>query len=464
MAQTRRSFLKMGAALGAGTFLPGTARAAAQEALTLTARPAAVQLAPPEYPQTKVWGYDGIMPGPVIRVPQGGRVSRRFVNELPQPSSVHWHGLRLNNAMDGVAGLTQDAVPPGGSFDYDFVAQDAGTYWYHAHNRSMEQVARGLYGALVVEEPEPVDIDRDELLVLDDWRLDPETAQLDLDFDAPHDRSHAGRRGNYVATNGTYETSFPVKQNERLRLRLVNASNARIFQLGLSGLEGWIMAHDGMPLDAPELIEGGFLLAPGQRVDLLVDVTAVEGETAHLVRVDEENGYSQAAFQVGAAIATVRRGAPKPLPPNPDMDVPGLDAARRLELHMEGGAMGRLRNATLDGELKSFGELAEANQFWSFNGVVGLTDTPLANLSSGESARLSIRNDTVFPHAMHLHGMHFREVLADGSLGPLRDTLLVFADETREIAFVAGKPGKWLFHCHMLAHTASGMATWINIA
>ena len=93
-----------------------------------------------------------------------------------------------------------------------------------------------------------------------------------------------------------------------------------------------------------------------------------------------------------------------------------------------------------------------------------MTEKPLASLSRGETARVEIYNDTSFPHAMHLHGMHFREVLEGGEVGPLRDTLLMFGGETREIAFVADNPGKWLFHCHMLSHAASGMMTWLEVA
>lgn len=464
MSQTRRDVLRMGASLGFGALVPRTLLAATSSPISLVASVANVQLAPSDYPKTEIWGFNGQMPGTEIRVKQGDRIVRRFVNELPQASSVHWHGLRIDNAMDGVSGLTQDAVPPGEAFDYEFAATDAGTYWYHAHNRSMEQVARGLYGALIVEETEPVDVDREEVLILDDWLLNPETAQLDPEFDAPHDRSHAGRRGNYIATNGTAETELPVKANERLRLRLINAANARIFLLGLSGFDGWVMAYDGMPLEVPEKVEGDFLLAPGQRVDLFVDVTAEVGEVAHLVRFDDETGASQAAFPVEAAeSSTPRRTSPVSLPANPNMSVPGTQSAKRFELKMEGGAMGSLRSATLDGEKTSFRKMVAANQFWSFNGVVGMTDAPLAELSSGETARVKIHNDTVFPHAMHLHGMHFREILENDEMGPLRDTILVFGDETREIAFVANNPGKWLFHCHMLAHAASGMATWINV-
>ncbi|WP_300514203.1 multicopper oxidase family protein [Aliiroseovarius sp.] len=464
MNLTRREMLGTSAAFGFGVLAPARLRASVADPVLLTAKPSSVQLVPEGYPKTNIWGYDGKMPGTLIRVRQGERITRRFVNELPQASSVHWHGMRIENAMDGVAGLTQQAVAPGETFDYDFVARDAGTYWYHAHTKSMEQVARGLYGPLIVEESEPVDVDRDEILILDDWLLNPETVQLDPDFASQRDRSHAGRRGNYIATNGSPETELPVKRHERLRLRLINAANARIFQLVLSGLEGWIMAFDGMPLDVPQTVEDVFLLAPGQRVDLFVDVTAAEGEVAHLIKIEDEEGYSQAAFPVDGEHPTgKRRDMPVALPPNPDMAVPGIEQARRIELHMEGGAMGRLQSAEFEGGQMSSRQLAEANQFWSFNGIVGMTETPLASVTSGETVRVEIRNDTAFPHAMHLHGMHFREVLDGGELGPLRDTFLLFGDEVREIAFVAGGAGKWIFHCHMLGHTASGMATWIEV-
>ncbi len=141
----------------------------------LTARKARVQLAPDGYPMTDVWSYDGTLPGRTIRVGQGERVTRRLVNDLDVPTSIHWHGIRIDNAMDGVAGLTQDAVPPGHTFDYDFVALDAGTYWYHAHTNSMEQVARGLSGPLIVEEAQAPEVDADEVLMLDDWLIAPDS-------------------------------------------------------------------------------------------------------------------------------------------------------------------------------------------------------------------------------------------------------------------------------------------------
>ena len=460
---TRRDFLMQGAMATVAFALPRRSLAAASDVELLEALPASLQLAPDGYPETEIWGYGGVMPGPEIRLSQGARLRCRFVNELPQASSVHWHGVRIDNAMDGVVGLTQTAVEPGQSFDYDFVVPDAGTHWYHAHNRSTEQVARGLYGALIVEEDAPPDVDRDEVLILDDWLLDPETAQIDPDFTSRHDRSHAGRRGNFIVTNGRHGLALHVRKNERLRLRLVNAANARIFALSFAGLDGRVIALDGMPLPRPVRPEDMLILGPGQRADVIADVTAAPGEAAHLVRIEGRERVSQVAFRVTGRASEKRRKAPQALPANPRMEVPDLEDAKTTRLHMQGGAMGTLDAAVLNGERLSFRELVEANQFWSFNSIIGMTDTPLVTAARGETVKLKIYNDTSFPHAMHLHGLHFREVGDDGALGPLRDTILMFGGQTRSIAFIAHNPGDWLFHCHMLSHAASGMTTWLKV-
>ncbi|RMH47671.1 MAG: multicopper oxidase family protein [Alphaproteobacteria bacterium] len=464
---TRREFM-MGtgaSALGLlGVAGPRAAMAEGSGPPILRAREVPVRLLPDDYPETRLWSFADATPGQTLRLKQGARLVRRLVNDLPAATSVHWHGIRIDNAMDGVAGLTQDPVEPGGSFDYDFVLPDAGTWWYHAHTRSHEQVARGLYGALIVDEAEPPEVDRDEVLVLDDWRLNPRDGQIDPDFANMHDLSHGGRLGNFVTTNGRHDLTLEVRRHERLRLRLINAANARIFVLALAGLDGWIMAHDGMPLPRPEPVGNVVILAPAQRVDLIVDVVADEGESAHVVRIERNDGFSQVELRVTGVESRARRSAPGPLPQNPRMEVPGIEGARRLRLVMEGGAMGRMDAAILDGRRQSFRDIAQAGRFWAFNGVVGMTEAPLAELARGETARIEIVNDTVFPHAMHLHGMHVREILPDGALGPLRDTILVSRGEIREIAFLADNPGDWLLHCHMLAHAAAGMTTWLRVA
>jgi len=460
---TRRQVLAHGGAALAMLGLPRAAAAGSDRAAAIEARPGKVQLAPEGFPATEIWGYDGAMPGPELRLRQGERLRRDFLNNLPQSSSIHWHGIRIDNAMDGAAGLTQDPVEPGTRFAYDFVAPDAGTYWYHAHMRSVEQVGRGLYGALIVEEADAPDVDREEVLILDDWMLNPETAQIEPTLDSSHDRSHGGQQGNYVATNGQGALTIDVKRGERLRLRLINAANSRIFALGLLGLKGWTLALDGMPLPAPEPLDEVLVLGPGQRADLVVDVVADEGEEAHLVRYERREGLSQVAFRVAGAAVRAERGTPAALPPNPGMEPPALADAVQARLNMEGGAMGSLQAAILDGKRTSFRDMVSRNQFWSFNGRVGMPEEPLVAVERGQSVRLSVGNDTAFAHAMHLHGMHFREVAGDAATGPLRDTLMIMPGETRDIAFVADNPGDWLFHCHMLAHAASGMTTWLKV-
>lgn len=459
MKLTRRSFCA-GMAGTAGMVLARPALAAPE---ALTARKATVQLAPEGYPATEVWSYDGTIPGPLIRVPQGGRVTRQLVNDLDVPTSIHWHGIHIDNAMDGVAGLTQDPAAPGATFDYDFAVPDAGTYWYHAHKNSMEQVARGLSGVLIVDEATPPDVDRDEVLMLDDWLLDPETGLFAEPFAHPMMMSHGGRTGNLIGVNGQYAYAMQAETGERLRLRLINAANARIFGLKLEGMTGWTVALDGMPLDAPEEVSGEIVLAPAQRVDLIVDVTTSDGPAGLLMSLDGDSWEALVEIAVTGA-RTPRDTVPAPLPANPNTALPDLSNARRFDMVMEGGAMAGMDGATYQGEQLDFRALIEKGQFWAVSGQAGLSDTPFAALKRGEVARITLTNRTAFPHAMHLHGMHFREVRADGTMGPLRDTILSVPDAPLDIAFTADNPGKWLMHCHMLAHAASGMNTWIEVA
>ena len=460
MKMNRRAFC---AGLGgvAGLALSRPAFAATE---VLTARKANVQLAPEGYPSTEVWSYDGKIPGPMIRVPRGGRVKRRLVNALDVPTSIHWHGIRIENAMDGVAGLTQDAVPPGERFDYDFAVPDAGTYWYHAHTNSMEQVGRGLSGVLIVDEESPPDVDRDEVLMLDDWLLDPETGGFVEPFAHPMMMSHGGRTGNLLGVNGQYAYAMQARSGERLRLRLINAANARIFVLRLQGMAGWTVALDGMPMAAPEAVADEIVIAPAQRVDLIVDVTAAEGDAAGLLMSMQDDSWEALVEMAVAGRAAPREAPPTPLPANPNTAPPDLSGARSFELAMEGGAMAGMESATYKGERLGFRALIERGQFWALSGQAGLADTPFATFRRGEVARVRLTNQTAFPHAMHLHGMHFREVRPDGSLGPLRDTILSVPQQPLEIAFTADNPGKWLLHCHMLAHAAAGMNTWIEVA
>ncbi len=455
MPMNRRHFIAAASAMA-------LARPAAAGRYTdLIAAPGQAQLAPPEYDPTPIWGYGGAVPGPEIRVTQGGRVARRLINRLPQDTSVHWHGIRIANAMDGVAGMTQAAVPPGSTFDYGFEVPDAGTYWYHPHNKTWEQMARGLYGALIVEEPEPPQVDADEVLLIDDWLFDADATLFDS-FGSLRDWSHGGRIGNWVTVNGDGDWQRGVEQGQRLRLRLVNTANARVFELQLRGFRAWEIALDGQPLSKPREITA-LTLAPAQRVDLIVDVTAAPGETAHILEPDAQGLLGVAAFPVAGLAREANRDAPPPLTPNPVPPLGDVETARRVPLRMEGGAMGGMAEAMSGGQVMSARDLAQTGKLWAFNGQVDMQDSPLIEAARGETIRIAMTNDTAWPHAMHLHGHHFRRLGPEGP-GPLRDTLLVHRSETAEIAFVADNPGDWLLHCHMLEHAASGMMTWIRVS
>lgn len=454
MRLTRRGFIAASAAMLAA---PG-ARA---DVPLLRAMPGAARLAPDDLPETSIWGYGGAVPGPELRVPVGARVTRRLANALPQATTIHWHGLRLPNAMDGVPGLTQAAVPPGGEFLYDFAVQDAGTFWYHSHERTWEQMARGLYGALIVEEAAPPQADLDQALILDDWRLTAD-AQIDESFGAMHDMAHGGRLGNWLTVNGKGEWRGSVPANARLRLRLINAANARIMTLGVKGMTGWVAALDGMPLEAPAPL-GRITLAPAQRADLLVDVTAAPGGEAILFAQERGEGLVLGALTVGAPTRAAPLPPPDVLPPNPVAPLGDMAGALRLDLRMEGGAMGAMTGAVLDGRPLSMQALVGQGKVWALNGVAGRAEAPLLTAARGRTVVIRMINDTAWPHAMHLHGHHFR-ALGPGGTGPLRDTLLVDRRETVEIAFVADNPGKWLLHCHMVEHAAGGMTAWLEVA
>ena len=283
----RRHFLTtVGTALGVSALAPRLSTAEASAAVkVLEARAATAPLMGDEAPPTAVWAYDGRVPGPVIRARQGEKLRLRFENQLEQPSTIHWHGLRIDNAMDGVAGLTQAAVRPGESFDYVFTPPDAGTFWYHPHNRTWEQMARGLYGLLIVEEPEAPAVDRDLALAFDDWRLDRDGQIDEASLGRMRDWAHAGRLGNWLTVNGVSQPEIALRKGERLRLRLANCCNARVLSLRLDGHAAWLVALDGQPIAPYQPADGVVTLAPAQRADLIVDAVLGPGARTAILEV-----------------------------------------------------------------------------------------------------------------------------------------------------------------------------------
>ena len=471
---SRRSLLRGGAAIGGMLILPAPPLAQAPMPV-LRAAPSTAQLAPAGYPRTAVWSYategPGTVPGPELRLRAGERISRRLVNDLPQSTAVHWHGIRIVNAMDGAAPLTQAPITPGESFDYDFATPDPGTYWYHSHDRGYEQVARGLAGPLIVEDRapwlgEPGAATREITLVLDDWLLDRDASIVEDRWDDLHAAAHGGRMGNTVTVNGADFPNLPIQPRERIRLRLINTATARIMPLALPGLSARLIALDGHPV-APRDAET-LVLGPAQRADVVIDGLGEVGARAALL-LDPGNGdlVEIAAFvherePVAASDPDVR-----PLPDWGTLPVPDLTDPQREPLLMEGGAMRGMDGAIYHGERLGFRELAARGMVWAFNGVAHGMEAPMFRASLGRTVHMTLTNRSAFPHAIHLHGHHFTVLTRNWAPDPHRDvhdTVVIGGDETAEIAFVADNPGRWMIHCHMLAHQKSGMMGWFAVS
>lgn len=463
-AITRRALLRGAAGASVAGLLP---RSAAADSVRLTAAPAKAPLVPGQ-PETAVWTYNGKVPGPEIRVRQGQRARVTVQNRLAEDTTVHFHGIRLPNAMDGVPHLTQLPIESGGTFTYEFDLPDAGTYWYHPHVNSATQVGRGLSGAFIVEERQPVAVDRDIVWVLDDWRLERD-AQISDDFGNMHDKAHNGRLGNTVTINGRVPEDFAVRRGERIRLRLINAANARVFTLKFAGHRPMVIANDGQPVVPHAPPENAVVLGPAMRTDLIVDMTGRPGERFQII----DDFYRGRAYRLldlvydGTAVRERPPGTPIALAAN-TMPEPDTARAERHEVTLNGGmmGMGMMRSRGIGASMM---DMMHSGKVWFINGraVLGHVAEPMLTLERGQSYILMLDNETMWHHPMHLHGHSFRVTGRNGAPTPhreWRDTVLMAPREKVEIAFVADNPGDWMFHCHILEHQESGMMGVIRVA
>jgi FtsP/CotA-like multicopper oxidase with cupredoxin domain len=483
---SRRALLSASAGAIIGTAIPlGRVAWASTDTVErrLTPGPGHVPLVGADYPETAVWCYSGSVPGPEIRVRQGERIRIVVDNRLPEDTTVHWHGLRIPNAMDGAAYVTQPPIEPNESFTYEFVAPDTGTYWYHPHAHSAEQVGRGLMGAFIVEEPEPLPVDRDLVWVLGDWRL-KEDASIAGGFDNPMEMAMAGRIGNTVTINGRVPDRFTVRSGERIRLRLINAAPARIFGLEFRGHQPLVISLDGQPID-PHVPEGGrIVLGPAMRADLVLDMIGKPNATMPII----DSFYERLPYKLvdlsyadEPALRTEPAAPPRKLSPNP-IPEPDLAAAQRHDVTLTGGMMSGMGMGTGGmGEMMgnggmmrhgAMGGMMGGRSMWAINGVAVMHDDmahmkPVLTLARGKSYVLAIDNQTAWYHPIHLHGHSFRVITRNGKptrYREWRDTVLIPPRERAEVAFVADNPGDWMFHCHILDHQEGGMMSVVRVS
>ena len=396
--------------------------------------------------QTPVWSYNNQIPGPIFRSKVGTTLVIDFVNGLKEPSSVHWHGLRIENAMDGVPGVTQDPVRPGENFIYRLKLEEAGTFWYHPHFNSSEQLERGLKGVFIVEETEKLPWSQDLVWLMDDWLLQKD-GNIFPQFNTGRDLMHDGRWGNVPTINGEIRPEFQVKPGERIRLRMINGANARIFSPHIEGLSADVIAVDGRPVTQIFPLDG-FVLSPGNRIDLDVRIPAQAGGKTFAV----EDRFTSKAFQVASIKVTQSEPAstPKFNPPTLANFIP----AQMFEKVKVGKTWDL--NAIRGGK---FGIGWTMNQkLWP--------DADKANYSLGVPRKITFKNSSSRLHPMHIHGVFFRVLERNGAEAIeeyTRDTVLIGPRETVTIGFVPEHLGIWLTHCHIQEHAEAGMMTTIEV-
>jgi FtsP/CotA-like multicopper oxidase with cupredoxin domain len=442
LTPTRRFVLRQ--ILACIAVFPARAEAAVRDGFRiLEAREGSLQLLPEPAAQTPVLTYDGLVPGPLLRGKQGDEFALRLVNKLDRPVTFSLQGLRVPNAMAGVAGLTQSAVAPGQSFDYRFTARDAGLSWYQSHvlPETSEQLGRGLYGALIVDEPKPPVADKDMLILLADWSFEGQARRL-------VGASAEGRVTSRLTVNSLQVPLLEVlPPRSRVRLRIVSTVSAQVLPIGFTGTRPVILAVDGAPCEAFEPARKTIPVGPGALYDVMLDLPSEPGMEVRLALPgDGETGQPLVTFTT--------QGEPRAeLPPiaslEPNTSLPRiieLEAARRADLVIEAG---------------------EKAGHWKLNGVAatGFPAKPLFSVKRGTPVSLGFVNRTSSVHQMRVHGHYLRILhdLDDGWEPYWRNGVLVPPAKTKRVAFVADAPGKWAIEGLMHESRSFGLATWFEV-
>jgi len=411
-------------------------------------------------------GDDGV-PGPLLRATAGDVLQVRLANDLPEDTTIHWHGLALRNDMDGVHHLTQDPIRAGDPFTYRFAVPTPGTYWYHSHHGL--QADRGLYGPLVIDDPaEPGAYDVEHVIVLDDW--------IDGVGGTPHDVADAlmchdgcrapspllarfrspalgGDAGDIAyplhLLNGRPIDDAPTlaaPPGGRARLRIINAAAETAYRVGWPGLSAVVTHSDGYPV-APVPTDG-LLIAMGERYDVVVTVPS--GAWPLIAEAEGKDARCGAVLRTPDAVTTAvdLAGAPRP----DDAALLTYDRLRATD-----GVRLPFDRPDVEHVITLTGRAA--NYHWGIEGLPYPDNAPIV-VHPDERVRLVIQNTTNMWHPIHLHGHTFR--LGGSPDGPRKDTVIVKPGESPVFDVVCDNPGRWMLHCHNAYHLEAGMAIGVD--
>ena len=443
-------------------------------AATLLARPAPIDLGGRV---VETWVYGDGIPGSILRASAGDVVKVTVRNELPQDTSVHWHGLALRNDMDGVPGLTQAAIRSGTSMTYEFALTQPGTYWFHPHVGT--QLDRGLYAPLIVDDPrEPGRYDVEHVVVLDDWldgtgrSPDGVLAQLrsgmggmpGMDMGEGSDGSMSGMQAARSAALGgdAGDVTYPLhlingrvasspralaaKPGQRVRLRIINAGADTAYRVALGGHRLTVTHTDGFPV-RPVTVDA-LLVGMGERYD--VEVTAGDGAFPLVAVAEGKKAQALAVLRTASGRAPTAGVRPAELGRRL-LRLDDLSASETVRLPQTTPA--RSHDLLLGGDMATYR--------WTINGTTYDRSEPLS-VGAGETVRLRFVNQSTMFHPMHVHGHTFQIRGRSGADGPRKDTVIVRPDETIVADLVADNPGQWLTHCHNVYHAEAGMMTRLS--
>lgn len=449
--------------------------------------------------EVKMLAYNGSIPGPLIKVPQGAEITLNFKNDTDVDSTLHSHGIRLENKFDGVPDVTQQAVKPGESFTYKLKFPDVGIYWYHPHIREDYAQELGLYGNFLVTPSQSdywAEVDREETLFLDDILI--RNGQIASFSQTTVDHTLMGRFGNVMLVNGDDNYKLPVKQGERVRFYVTNAANTRVFNFTIPNTQMRLVGADNGKYEREEWVDS-VILGPSERT--IVEVWFDKSGDYQIVNKTPEKSYAMGTISVESGPVTTSYF----LVPRTNEDVidslallrplfnKPFDKSIKLTLQMgsSNNAMGghmmsdgqMMGNSQMSmGDVKKIEWEDDMNMMnvqstkktlkWKF--IEQETNEENMNIKwqfqKGDIVKIKLFNDDKSMHPMqhpiHIHGQRFLVLSTNGVSNQnlvWKDTALIQTGDTVEFLVQMDNPGKWVFHCHIPEHMESGMMSEFEV-